>query len=144
MLEAKRLNKAVVPESLIPHPSPANLQPTRLALHPNGDASSCSLYIASASHIYKLQIALEDSAVGQGKQNLLIPERTEVLESFLVDRCPHRSEIQSIALAETESKGCSLLGSVDSHGDLIVSRLDASNTGHNSHYFFTIVYWFCI
>ena len=28
----------------------------------------------------------------------------KVLESFLVDRCPHRSEIQSIALAETESQ----------------------------------------
>ncbi|XP_042033304.1 uncharacterized protein LOC121779907 isoform X2 [Salvia splendens] len=128
MLEPKRLNKAVVSESLIPHPSPASLQPTRLALHANGDASSCSVYIASGSHIYKLRIALEDSVVGQGKQNLLIPERTEVLESFVVDRCPHRSEIQSIALAETENKGCSLLGSVDSHGDLIVSQLDACNT----------------
>ncbi|KAH6824104.1 hypothetical protein C2S53_004070 [Perilla frutescens var. hirtella] len=95
---------------------------------PNGDASSCSVYIASGSRIYKLRIAMEDSVVGQGKENLLIPERTQVLESSLVDRCPHRSEIQSIVLAETKSMDCSILGSVDSHGDLIVSRLDASDT----------------
>ncbi|KAL0351602.1 UNVERIFIED_CONTAM: hypothetical protein Scaly_1548900 [Sesamum calycinum] len=56
MLEAKRLNKAVVPESLIPHPSPANIRSTRLAVHANGDASSCWVYIASASRIYKLRI----------------------------------------------------------------------------------------
>lgn len=71
---------------------------------------------------------MEDSVVGQGKENLLIPEQTQVLESSLVDRCPHRSEIQSIALAETKSMDCSILGSVDSYGDLIVSRLDDSNT----------------
>ncbi|XP_057795421.1 uncharacterized protein LOC131011693 isoform X2 [Salvia miltiorrhiza] len=133
MLEPKRLNKAVVPQSLIPHPSPASLQSTRLALHANGDASSCTVYIASASRIYKLRIALEDSVVGQGKQNLLIPERTQVLESSLVDRCPHRSEIQSIVLAETKSMGRSLLGSVDSYGDLIVSRVDDFNTDGSTY-----------
>ncbi|KAK6118786.1 hypothetical protein DH2020_047477 [Rehmannia glutinosa] len=105
MLEAKRLNKAVVPKTLIPYPSPANLQSTRLAVH----------------------IAMEDSSVGRGKESLLIPETTQVLDSSLVNRCPHRSEIQSIVLAETESKDCSILGSVDSYGHLIVSPLDASD-----------------
>ncbi|KAI3464667.1 hypothetical protein Pfo_021330 [Paulownia fortunei] len=128
MLEAKRLNKAVVPNSLIPHPSPANLQSTRLAVHANGDASSCWVYVASGSRVYKLQIAMEDSFVGRGKESLLIPERTQVLDSSLVNRCPHRSEIQSIVLAENESMDCSILGSVDSYGHLIVSPLDASNT----------------
>jgi len=33
MLEAKSLRKAVVPSTLIEHPSPGNLQSTRLALH---------------------------------------------------------------------------------------------------------------
>ncbi|PIN23154.1 hypothetical protein CDL12_04118 [Handroanthus impetiginosus] len=126
MLEAKRLNKAVVPESLIAYPSPANLQSTRLAVHVNGDASSCWVYIASGSRIYKLNISMEESFVSQGKENLLIPERSQVLDSSLVNRCPHRSEIQSIALAETEDY--SILGSVDSYGHLIVSKLDASNT----------------
>ncbi|KAK6115065.1 hypothetical protein DH2020_007334 [Rehmannia glutinosa] len=106
MLEAKRLNKAVVPKTLISHPSPANIQSTRLAVH----------------------IAMEDSSVGRGKESLLIPETTQVLDSSLVNRCPHRSEIQSIVLAETESKDCSILGSVDSYGHLIVSPLDASDT----------------
>ncbi|KAL8524436.1 hypothetical protein ACS0TY_014139 [Phlomoides rotata] len=129
MVEAKRLIKAVVPESLIPHPSPANIQPTRLALHANGDASSCWVYLASGSRVYKLQISMEDSFVGRGKESLLIPEQTQVLESSSVSRCPHRSEIQSIVLAETESMDRSILGSVDSYGHLIVSPLDANNTG---------------
>ncbi|KAL0326036.1 UNVERIFIED_CONTAM: hypothetical protein Sradi_5172900, partial [Sesamum radiatum] len=77
MLEAKRLNKAVVPESLIPHPSPANIRSTRLAVHANGDASSCWVYIASASRIYKLRILMDDSFVARGKESLLIPERTQ-------------------------------------------------------------------
>ncbi|KAL3638920.1 hypothetical protein CASFOL_016827 [Castilleja foliolosa] len=102
MLEAKRLKKAVVPETLIPHPSPANLQCTRLAVHANEDASSCWIYVASGSRIYKLQIEMKDSSVGLGKESLLIPEHTQVLDSSLVSRCPHRSEIQSIVLAESE------------------------------------------
>ncbi|KAL3638924.1 hypothetical protein CASFOL_016831 [Castilleja foliolosa] len=128
MLEAKRLNKAVVPETLISHPSPANLQCTRLAVHANEDASSCWIYVASGSRIYKLQIEMKDSSVGLGKESLLIPEHTQVLDSSLVSRCPHRSEIQSIVLAESESKDCSILGSVDSYGHLIVSPFDDSNT----------------
>ncbi|KAI7997174.1 Pre-mRNA-splicing factor SLU7-A [Camellia lanceoleosa] len=38
-----------------------------------------------------------------GKESLLIPEQTQVMSSSIVNRCPHRSEIQSIALAETEN-----------------------------------------
>ncbi|KAF8024934.1 hypothetical protein BT93_F1932 [Corymbia citriodora subsp. variegata] len=43
---------------------------------------------------------------------------------MLVDRCPHRSEIQSIVLTEPDSTGYLMLGSVDSFGHLIVSKLD--------------------
>ncbi|KAL7117726.1 hypothetical protein ACP275_03G091300 [Erythranthe tilingii] len=128
MLEAKRLNKAVVPKSLIPDPSPANIQSTRLAVQTNGDASSCWVYLASGSRIYKLQIAMEDSFVGRGKESLLIPEQTSVLDSSLVNRCPYQSEIQSLVLAQTENMDCSILGSVDSYGQLIVSPLDTSKT----------------
>ncbi|KAF4354223.1 hypothetical protein G4B88_006974, partial [Cannabis sativa] len=123
MLEAKSLRKAVVPSTLIPNPSPANLQSSRLALHVSHDVSSCFVYIASDCHIYKLQIPLDDSLLSKGKESLLIPIYTEVTNSSLVNRCPHRSEIQSIVLAESESTGYLLLGSVDSHGDLIVSKL---------------------
>lgn len=94
----------------------------------NEDGSSCWVYIASASRIYKLLISLEGSSVNQGKQDLLIPEETEVLESAMVSRCPHRSEVQSIVHSETDRKGCSILGSVDSYGHLIVSKLDSSDT----------------
>ncbi|XP_061355420.1 uncharacterized protein LOC133299946 isoform X2 [Gastrolobium bilobum] len=104
MLEAKCLKKAVVPSTLIENPSPGSLQSTRLALHVSQDQRSCFVYIASGPHIYKLQ----------------------VVASSLVNRCPHRSEIQSIVLAEVESHGCLMLGSVDSYGHLIVSKLDAS------------------
>ncbi|KAB1200375.1 hypothetical protein CJ030_MR0G007485 [Morella rubra] len=123
-LEAKSLTKAVVPSTLIPNPSPGNLQSTRLALHVSEDGSSCWAYVASGCHIYKLKIPLEDSFVSKGKESLLIPVLSQVMDSFLVTRCPHRSEIQSIVLAETESTGYLMLGSVDSYGHLIVSKLD--------------------
>ncbi|XP_055835245.1 uncharacterized protein LOC129903727 isoform X2 [Solanum dulcamara] len=130
-LKAKCLKKAAVPSTLIEHPSPGNLQSTRLALHINDDNSSCWVYIASASRIYRLLIPMENSLLNLGKEDLLIPEQCEVLEASVVNHCPHRSEIQSIVLAETESSGCSILGSVDSYGHLIVSRLDASGDDIN-------------
>ncbi|KAG9130832.1 hypothetical protein Leryth_016974 [Lithospermum erythrorhizon] len=132
MLEAKSLLKAKVPISLIKHPSPGNTQSTRLALHVNDDDSSCWVYIASGCRIYKVLISTESSSVNQGKQDLLIPEQIEVLESSEVNRCPHQSEVQSIALAETDRKHCSVLGSVDSCGQLIVSKIDASDTDSDS------------
>ncbi|TXG53300.1 hypothetical protein EZV62_022469 [Acer yangbiense] len=124
LLEAKSLRKAVVPSTLIDNPSPGNLQSTRLALHVNEDGSSFLVYIASGCHVYKIQIGVEDSFVSEGKEGLLIPEYTQVLDSALLDRCPHRSEIQSIALAGTNSAGYLVLGSVDSFGHLIVSKQD--------------------
>ncbi|XP_022767905.1 uncharacterized protein LOC111312141 isoform X1 [Durio zibethinus] len=125
-LEAKSLRKAVVPSTLLDNPSPGNLQSTRLALHVNEVGSSCWVYIASGCNIYKLQILLEDSWLSKGKEGLLIPEPTEVIDSLLLKRCPHRSEIQSIVLAEIESTGYLVLGSVDAYGHLIVSKLDTS------------------
>ncbi|KAK6938275.1 hypothetical protein RJ641_031783 [Dillenia turbinata] len=124
MLEAKSLKKAVVPLSLIPHPSAASLQSTRLALHVNTEDSSCWVHIASGCSIYKVKIAMENSLLGRGKESLLIPVHTPVLEASVVGRCPHRSEIQSIVLAETENPECLVLGSVDSYGHLIVSKID--------------------
>ncbi|KAG4380402.1 hypothetical protein GLYMA_16G166950v4 [Glycine max] len=129
MLEAKCLKKAVVPSTLIQDPSPGSLQCTRLALRVSEDQSSCFVYIASGPHIYRLHIALGESSISEGKDSLLIPEHTEIIASSLLSRCPHRSEIQSIALAEVESCGYVMLGSVDSYGHLIVSKLDASGEG---------------
>ncbi|GLT55000.1 hypothetical protein SLA2020_281570 [Shorea laevis] len=131
MLEAKSLRKAVVPSTLIEHPSPGNLQSTRLALHASEDGSSCWAYVASGCHVYKIQIPLEDSSMSKGKESLLIPVQTQVTDSFLVNRCPHRSEIQSIVLTDTESTGYLMLGSVDSYGHLIVSKLDTAGKDVN-------------
>ncbi|XP_017437611.1 uncharacterized protein LOC108343754 isoform X2 [Vigna angularis] len=105
MLEAKCLKKAVVPSTLIDYPSPGSIQCTRLALRVSEDGRSCVVYIASGPHIYKLHlhIALGESSVNEGKDSLLIPEHTEIIDSSLLNRCPHRSEIQSIALAEVEN-----------------------------------------
>ncbi|XP_057973717.1 uncharacterized protein LOC131161771 isoform X4 [Malania oleifera] len=124
VLEARSLRKATVPASLIDNPSPASLQATRLALHVNRNDASCVVYIASWCSVYRM--SLEDSLVNRGKESLLIPVHAQVWDASLVHRCPHRSEIQSIALAETESAGFLVLGSVDSYGHLIVSKLDAS------------------
>ncbi|XP_019453937.1 PREDICTED: uncharacterized protein LOC109355309 isoform X1 [Lupinus angustifolius] len=125
MLEAKCVKKAIIPSTLLQNPSPGSLQSTRLALHVSqDDPSSCFLYIASGSHIYNINVALEESSVTKGKDSLLIPEHTEIIASSLVNRCPHRSEIQSIVLADAESHGFLILGSVDSYGHLIVSKLD--------------------
>ncbi|KAL5560162.1 hypothetical protein UlMin_036373 [Ulmus minor] len=126
VLKAKSLRKAIVPPSLIENPSPGNLQSTRLALHVDDQASSAFVYVASGGRVYKLQIPLEDSSVTKGKESLLIPVHTEVINSLVVNRCPHRSEIQSIVLAESESTGYLMLGSVDSYGHLIVSKLDSN------------------
>ncbi|XP_073314440.1 uncharacterized protein [Primulina huaijiensis] len=99
----------------------------------NEEATSCWVYVAPGSRIYKirvctfmrLNISLEDSDVGRGKKSLLIPEQTQVLDAAVVNRCPHQSEIQSTVRAESEDVGCSLLGSVDSYGHLIVSKIDS-------------------
>lgn len=115
-----------MPSTLLDNPSPGNVQSTRLALHVNEDGSSCWVYIASGCNIYKLQILLKDSWLSKGKEGLLIPEGTKVIDSLLLERCPHRSEIQSIVLADIESSGYSVLGSVDAYGHLIVSKLDAN------------------
>ncbi|KDP30770.1 hypothetical protein JCGZ_15199 [Jatropha curcas] len=126
MLEARSLSKAVIPSTLFENPSPGNLQPTRLALHVNEDNSSCWVYMASGCHVYKLQIPLQDSSISKGKESLLIPIQAQVMDSSVVNRCPHRAEIQTIVLCETESPGYLVLGSVDSYGHLIVSKLDSS------------------
>ncbi|KAK2366582.1 hypothetical protein P8452_55110 [Trifolium repens] len=126
MLEAKCLKKAVIPSTLINNPSPGTIQSTRLALHVTRNRNYCFVYIASGPHIYKLQIALRGTSVSKGKESLLIPLPTKIINPSLVKRCPHRSEIQSIVLADAESLGYLLLGSVDSYGHLIVSKLDAS------------------
>ncbi|XP_039121864.1 uncharacterized protein LOC120258500 [Dioscorea cayenensis subsp. rotundata] len=125
MLEAKSLRKALIPPSLIPNPSPGNLQSTRLALLVNGDASSCSVFIASGCRVYKIEVSMDDSVVTKGKESLLIPVQAHVIRSSEVDRCPHRSEIQSVVLAEGDGDNCLVMGTVDSYGHLIVSQLDA-------------------
>ncbi|KAK1436404.1 hypothetical protein QVD17_02184 [Tagetes erecta] len=125
MLKARSLKKAVVPATLIEHPSPANLHSNRLSLHVNEDATCCWLYVASGSHVYRIMVSLNDSLVNEGKDSLLIPQQTQVVDSALVNRCPHRSEIQTILLNESESSDCLILGSVDSYGHLIVSRMDS-------------------
>ncbi|KAH7685472.1 WD40-repeat-containing domain-containing protein [Dioscorea alata] len=135
MLEAKSLRKALIPPSLIPNPSPGNLQSTRLALLVNGDASSCSVFIASGCRVYKIEVSLDDSVVTKGKESLLIPVQAHVIRSSEVDRCPHRSEIQSVVLAEGDGDNCLVMGTVDSYGHLIVSQLDAvgSDVGRLSY-----------
>ncbi|KAD4584772.1 hypothetical protein E3N88_22373 [Mikania micrantha] len=125
MLKARSLKKAVVPSTLIHHPSPANLHSNRLSLHVSEDGTSCWVYVASDCNVYRILVSLKDSLVNEGKDSLLIPEQTQVVDSAIVNRCPHRSEIQTILLNETESTDCLILGSVDSYGHLIVSRMDS-------------------
>uniref|UniRef100_A0A7C9B8R7 Uncharacterized protein n=1 Tax=Opuntia streptacantha TaxID=393608 RepID=A0A7C9B8R7_OPUST len=102
MLEAKSLRKATVPSALLPYPSPGSVQPTRLALTVDDDdpsLSSCA-YFASGSHVYKAQISGAEPLVHKGKESLLIPAHAEVIGASVTAHCPHRSEIQSIALTE--------------------------------------------
>ncbi|RZC64901.1 hypothetical protein C5167_008591 [Papaver somniferum] len=130
MLEAKSLRKAAISPALVQNPSPGNLQSTRFALHVNEDESYCSAFIASGRNIYKLEISLEDSSISKGKESLLIPVPAKVIRSSLLKSCPHRSEIQSVVLAGTDSSSgndCLILGSVDCYGHLFVSRLVTSD-----------------
>lgn len=77
--------------------------------------------------------------LSRGKESLLIPINAQVISSSVVDRCPHRSEIQSVVLAEGEGDSCLILGTVDSYGHLIVSRLDTVAEGHPIQYHLMIV-----
>lgn len=125
---AKSLRKATIPPSLphLQHPSPASVQTTRLAVHVNEDHSCCSVYMASGCRVYKVQILMEDSVVTMGKESLLIPVHAKVMHASMVNCCPHRSEIQSVALTEMDYDSGVILGTVDSYGHLMVSRLDTS------------------
>lgn len=72
---------------------------------------------------------MDGMMLSKGKESLLIPDNAQVISSSVVDRCPHLCEIQSVALAEGEGDSCLILGTVDSHGHLIVSRLDVVADG---------------
>ncbi|KAF8717119.1 hypothetical protein HU200_026234 [Digitaria exilis] len=124
MLAPRSLRKASVPPALLSDPTPGSLQPTRLAVHVNGDGSSCSAYLGSGCSVYKIEISMDGATLSKGKESLLIPDNAQVISSSVVDRCPHRSEIQSVALAEGKGDNCLILGTIDSYGHLIVSRLD--------------------
>ncbi|KAG0499991.1 hypothetical protein HPP92_000063 [Vanilla planifolia] len=91
MLEPQSLRKAVIPPSLLSDPSPGSLQSTRLALRVSDDGSCCLVFIASGCLVYKIEISLDESMVIKGKESLLIPIHATVLNSSIVNRCPHRS-----------------------------------------------------
>lgn len=95
MLEVKSLKKALVPKSLIPNPSPGNLQSTRLAIHVKEDASppSCWVYIASGCRIYKVLVWLDGSFVNQGKESLLIPQESSTLQYLIAAPTGLRSRV---------------------------------------------------
>nr|CAB3478948.1 unnamed protein product [Digitaria exilis] len=167
MLAPRSLRKASVPPALLSDPTPGSLQPTRLAVHVNGDGSSCSAYLGSGCSVYKIEvhiptsiapfevflnlffslflffwsskISMDGATLSKGKESLLIPDNAQVISSSVVDRCPHRSEIQSVALAEGKGDNCLILGTIDSYGHLIVSRLDVVADGPPIQYYLVIV-----
>ncbi|XP_031500504.1 uncharacterized protein LOC116264434 isoform X1 [Nymphaea colorata] len=126
MMKVRSLRRALVPPSLLPNPSPASLQSTRLSLHVNEEGSSSSVFVASGCHAYKVEVAMEDCPVEEGKDSLLIPIPAKIMNSSRVRRCPHRSEVQSLALADACDMGL-VLGTVDSYGHAIVSVLDTGS-----------------
>ncbi|OEL38903.1 hypothetical protein BAE44_0000080 [Dichanthelium oligosanthes] len=148
MLAPRSLRKASVPPGLLSDPTPGSLQPTRLAVHVRQWRRLLLLRLPSlrlprlqnrGSHPPSIaplnsspmemredprKISMDGATLSKGKESLLIPDNAQVISSSVVDRCPHRSEIQSVALAEGEGDNCLILGTVDSYGHLIVSRLD--------------------
>ncbi|CAN0921577.1 hypothetical protein LINGRAHAP2_LOCUS32666 [Linum grandiflorum] len=126
MLEVKSLRKALVPSTLIPNPSPGNIQSSRLALHVNEDGSSCWVYIASGCHIYKLQIPLEGTAIDKGKESLLIPMQSQLTDAHTDQKFRVSYSPRPILTKPSSGPGYFVLGSVDSYGHLIVSKLDDS------------------
>lgn len=81
---------------------------------------------------------MQEEMLSKGKESLLIPISAQVISSSVVDRCPHRSEIQSVVLAESEGDSCLILGTVDSYGHFIVSRLDTVAEGRPIQYHLVI------
>ncbi|KAH9321866.1 hypothetical protein KI387_016505, partial [Taxus chinensis] len=90
-----------------------------------GEDSYCCIYIASGGSVYKVQISMASNLVLQGKESLLIPTHTQAMAASEVNRCPHRAEIQSVALSNACCDGQFLLGTVDSYGNIIVSALES-------------------
>ncbi|ONM36165.1 hypothetical protein ZEAMMB73_Zm00001d042722 [Zea mays] len=150
VLVARSLQKASVPPALLSDPTPGSLQPTRLAAHVSQWRRLLVLCLprlwlprlqdrVDFSSLWRWKIRLDASVMlSKGKESLLIPDNAQVISSSVVDRCPHRSEIQSVALAEGEDD-CLILGTVDSYGHLIVSRLDIVADGHPIQYHLVIV-----
>eukprot|EP01018_Ginkgo_biloba_P012944 Gb_39878 [translate_table: standard] len=125
MVKIRTLQKADLPPSLLPYPSPGSLQSTRLAAHVSKDGSSCCAYLASGGCVYRAQISMMNEMVAKGKESLLIPTHTKVMAASMLNRCPHRAEIQSVALSDACCDGRFLLGTVDSYGHIMVSTLQS-------------------
>ncbi|XP_078434065.1 uncharacterized protein LOC144705327 isoform X2 [Wolffia australiana] len=135
MLTAKGVRKATIPSSLIGDPSPGSIQTTRLAVQVNGDrhGDSCSVFLASGRSVYRFQMSLDGVLSAEGKDGLIIPAQTQIIQSDLVGRCPHHSEIQSVALSDADGASCLMLGTVDCYGQLIVSEIDENDINGRSY-----------
>ncbi|EFJ15135.1 hypothetical protein SELMODRAFT_422913 [Selaginella moellendorffii] len=122
MVRARRLVRATIPRHVVGLPSPATPHSRRVAVQaPIDGGEACNVYIASASRIYRLKADLPCSSVLEGKEGLLVPSDSRILEAEKLEHCPHRAEVQCIALSNPSQEA--LLASVDSYGHLMVSKL---------------------
>ncbi|CAK9233353.1 unnamed protein product [Sphagnum jensenii] len=128
MVRVRTLQRAALPSELLHHVSPASSHSRRVATNVAENGEDCTIYIASGVHVYGIKIELRETTVEAGKEDMLIPVDGQVADAWQLQQCPHRAEIQSIALSASQNDGGVLLGSVDSNGHLVVTCLDSTTS----------------
>ncbi|KAG0553413.1 hypothetical protein KC19_12G009600 [Ceratodon purpureus] len=129
MVRVRTLQRLTLPRSLLHEASPAATHSHRVAAHFVDDGAGCNVYIASGVDVYCVKMDLKETGVDSGKEDMLIPVDSEVAGAWQVEQCPHRAEIQSIALTPSPSDEGFLLGSVDAFGRLVVTSLNSDIPG---------------
>jgi len=129
MVRVQSLQRAPFPQHLLQHPSPASSHSHRVATHIAENGAGCNIYIASGVDVYCAKMDFTETEVDAGKEGILIPSDSKIEDAWQLQQCPHRAEIQGIGLTPSPIDGTYLLGSVDGHGRLVVTSLDADVQG---------------
>lgn len=128
-VRVRTLQRVTVPPSLFPNASPAATHSHRVAAHFADNGTDCNVYLASGLDVYCIKMELKETGADAGKDGLLIPVDSEVVRAWQVEQCPHRAEIQGIALIPSSSDDGFFLGSVDAYGRFIVTSLNSDIPG---------------
>ncbi|KAH7387429.1 hypothetical protein KP509_16G022600 [Ceratopteris richardii] len=128
MVRVKCLQRYQIPPVVLRSPSPASINSNRVAVHASHN-SLCRIFFASGIHVYQAKFDLKDEMIVQGKDSLVIPTEIQMVEVNKLELSPHRSEIQSVSISESECDNNILLGTADSYGRIVISHVGLMDEG---------------